>query len=108
VGTVANQTLSKTAAEETRRKEFNAWLRDGAPIIAGAPVTPGTAGAVRSGTAGHPLTNWFEVADLAESARDSGKWKAGYVSDGTHPNAVGAAALALGVPANAFGLPSSA
>jgi hypothetical protein len=108
--TVANQTLLKSAAEETRRKEFNAWLRDGAPIVAGAPVAPGTAGALRSGAAGHPLTAWFEIADLAESARDSGKWKSGYVSgvDGTHPNAVGAAALAAGITPTVFGAASAA
>lgn len=51
-----------------------------------------------------PLTGYFEIADLAESARDSGKWNAGYTDDGTHPNATGSAALAAGIdPGDIFG-----
>ena len=45
-----------------------------------------------SGDTGHPLTGYIEIADAAESARNSGKWKvtgaAGYATaDGIHPSA---------------------
>lgn len=82
--TVANQTVT---SDNTVRLNLNAWLRDGAPMSAGAAVATGTVGAARcayynsSGAlvtapsgAAHPLQGVFEVADLAESARDSGKW----------------------------------
>lgn len=36
-----------------------------------------------------PLSGYFESADLAESSRNSGIWKAGYTGDGLHPNKVG-------------------
>lgn len=100
--TVANQTVA-AAGNEANRVLVNAWLRDGAPItaapVAGGVYAPaGTAGALRAGQAGHPLAGILEVADLVEPARDSGKWKAGYTSDGTHPSATGAAAVAAGLP----------
>jgi lysophospholipase L1-like esterase len=44
-----------------------------------------------------PLSGYFEIADLAETARNSGIWKAGYTSDGLHPNATGHSALAAGI-----------
>jgi lysophospholipase L1-like esterase len=44
-----------------------------------------------------PLSGYFEIADLAETARNSGIWKAGYTSDGLHPNATGHTALAAGI-----------
>ncbi len=105
--TVANQTIADPT-REARRVAFNNWLRDGAPISGGAPAAIGASGAIRAGQAGHPLRAVFEIADLAESARDSGKWKAGYVADGTHPNATGAAALAAGINPTVFGLASVA
>jgi hypothetical protein len=89
--TVANQTLYGTS--EGNRVNYNTWLRDGAPIDgSGVPQSPGATGGsiVRAGAAGHPLAGVIELADLAESARDSGKWKAGYTSDGLHPNTTGA------------------
>lgn len=94
--TTANQTLIKTTAQEAARVTFNTWLRDGAPIdAADAPQAPGTSGAgiIRAGQAGHPLAGWVDVASLAETALNSGLWKLGYTSDGTHPNATGAQAL---------------
>lgn len=45
-----------------------------------------------------PLSGYFEIADLAETARNSGIWKEGYVnSDGLHPNTVGCFALKAGI-----------
>lgn len=65
---------------EPVRVLFNNWLRDGAPLDGAtfAPVTTGTspAGTIRAGSAGHPLSASFEVADVVETARDSGIWVA--------------------------------
>lgn len=95
--TVGNQTILD-ATKETCRLAYNAWVRDGAPVLAGAPAAVGSAaaGTSRIGEAGHPTTGaagFLEVADLAESARDSGKWRSAYTSDGTHPNATGSPAM---------------
>lgn len=63
-------------AFESVRVQSNDWLRDGAPILNGVAVATGTTttGTVRAGQIGHPLTGIVEIADLVESARDSGKW----------------------------------
>ncbi len=74
--TVGNQT-TVSAPKDTVRQGFNDWLRGGAPMSAGAAVTVGTPGALLAGQAGHPLTGYFEVADTVESARNSGKYRAG-------------------------------
>ena len=37
---------------------------------------------------------YFELADVVESARDSGLWKPGYTADGLHENQTAAAAIA--------------
>ena len=42
---------------------------------------------IRAGIAG--FTGFIELADVVESARDSGLWKAGHTSDGLHENATG-------------------
>lgn len=86
--TVANQTPFGTS--ETNRIDYNTWLRDGAPINVSTkvPVLPGLTG-TRAGEFGHPLTGILEIADLAESSRNSGRWKANYTSDGLHPNTTG-------------------
>jgi lysophospholipase L1-like esterase len=65
--TVGNQTA---AADNHQRVLLNAWIR----------------------SVPSPAFNYIEQADLVESARDSGLWKAGYTSAGIHPNATGAAA----------------
>jgi len=101
--TVANQTPSRAAGDETRRIEFNTWLRDGAPISAGAPVASGTTNATRIGATGHPLVGYFEVADAVESARNSGRWKASLTSDGIHPNTAGAIAASVAIDPLVFG-----
>lgn len=106
--TTTNQTVAD-ATKESRRIAFNNWLRDGAPINASlVPQAVGASGAgiVRAGAAGHPLKGYFEVADLAETARNSGIWKAGYTGDGTHPNATGHTALAAAIDPTLFGAPS--
>ena len=109
--TTGNQTIQYPSDREPRRVAFNNWLRDGAPINASnVPQSVGASGAgiVRAGQVGHPLKGYFEAADLAETARDSGIWKAGYTSDGTHPNATGHAALAACITPTLFGPASSA
>ncbi len=68
--TLANQTTNAANAE---RVSYNANVRGGS--IAGQ-------------------TGYFEVADIAESSRNSGKWKVtgganGYTADGLHANASG-------------------
>ena len=67
---------------------------------AGAPQAVGAVGGtvLRAGAVGHPLAGYIEVADTVESARNSGLWKAGYSGDGTHPNTVGATAIAAALP----------
>ena len=86
--TTGNQTVT---ADEAARVSYNDWLRDGAPITA-APISGGvlaaigSTGTLRAGQAGHPLAGWLEVADLAETARNSGIWKAASTADGLHPN----------------------
>jgi lysophospholipase L1-like esterase len=95
--TVGNQT---PGTYEAKRLTVNAWIRAGAPLdpTALTYVAVGTPGAVVAGSATHPLRGYFETADTVESARDSGKWKAGYTSDGLHPNATpGSTALATGL-----------
>jgi lysophospholipase L1-like esterase len=97
--TTGNQTIWD-ATKSAVRIEVNDWIRDGAPLLNNVPQAIGsvTAGVVRAGAFPHPLAGYSELADLAETARNSGIWRALYTSDGVHPNAVGAAALALGVP----------
>lgn len=84
--TLANQT---PWTYETQRLAINAWIRDGAPLVSGAPVAAGTSGALRQGQTGHPLAlPYFDLADVWESSRDSGKWRVdqGDITiDGTHP-----------------------
>lgn len=75
------------SASEAARRDYNDWIRDGAPVsISGASFTAlatGTAagaGVYRAGMAGHPLKGYFEAADTLESARNSGFWKIPTVS----------------------------
>jgi lysophospholipase L1-like esterase len=99
--TTGNQTVASPGTNEPRRLGWNAWVRDGAPMnAAGAAQAVGDTAptTLRAGQAGHPLSGYIEVADAAESARDSGIWKANYTSDGTHPNPTGAAAMAAALP----------
>lgn len=97
--TTITPSTGNDATKEAVRVSLNTWIRDGAPILNGVAVATGSSatGTLRAGAIGHPLTTLIEVADLAETARNSGVYKAGYSDDGTHPNAVGAAALAVAV-----------
>jgi lysophospholipase L1-like esterase len=92
--TTANQTAAanfSTGGAGTREL-LNDWLRDGAPLINGAPAAIGaTTGSIRAGNADHPLYQVIEFADVVESARNSGKWKVDgtankWTSDGLHPS----------------------
>jgi hypothetical protein len=85
--TLTNQTA---AASESVRLTLNAWFRDGAPMIGSAPQAVGTTGGTvarctvynaagsvataASGPAHYLLGGILEVADVVESARNSGKW----------------------------------
>lgn len=98
-GGSTNQNISGPTGN-VQRILLNNWIRDGAPLDATllTPVATGTGGALRAGSAGHPLKGYFEIADLAESARDSGFWTAGSLtSDGVHPNGTGVPVLKAGI-----------
>ena len=97
--TVGNQTVGANASDIA---SFNNWLRDGAPFnySTRAPVAIGGTGAtvVRIGDDLHPVTYYIDTADMVESARDSGKWKApGYTTDGLHPNSATHIAMAAAI-----------
>jgi hypothetical protein len=76
--TAGNQTV---VAGESVRTALNDWIRDGAPMLAGVAVATGSsaAGTVRTGQAGHPLIGYHELADAAETSRNSGVWKTGTI-----------------------------
>lgn len=98
--TLAGQSITRPAAQT-----YNAWLRDGAPVKAGAPVPAGTAGAdvlratvvkadgtVIRGSATHPLgSGWVsDVGEICESSPGSGLWRVDKPgipggNDGLHP-----------------------
>lgn len=110
--TTGNQTI-ENATKETNRVNFNAWVRDGAPMLNGVGVATGSAaaGTIRAGQSGHPLVGYVEVTDVVETARDSGKWKsvgsgapAAYTADGIHPSATANTALATAMTALLSGM----
>lgn len=88
--TVANQTVK---SGEAQRVLYNAWLRDGAPMTCSTQTaaatgassstaaraafysTTGTLVSPASGPCSHPAGGVFELADVVESAHDSGIWK---------------------------------
>lgn len=94
-------TASNTApaVNEAARVGFNNWVRAGAPVdpTTKVAVAVGTSGALLAGAAGHYLTGYFEIADIVETARDSGLWKTGYSSDFLHPIASTHALMAAGI-----------
>lgn len=75
------------------RDAINGWLRDGAPLIDGAPALTGGVGAVRAGEAGHPLIGVCDIAAAVETPNPTGLvWdtSAGVPTlDGTHPTRIG-------------------
>lgn len=88
--TLEGQTQPPTASMRT---EFNTWLRAGAPLIDGVPVSPGSAGVVVvAGSPGHPLAGIIEIADTLMSSKDSEIFRVDHgplTSDGGHPNEAG-------------------
>jgi lysophospholipase L1-like esterase len=92
--TVANQSPNALSHDEIRIP-LNAWIRDGAPMLAGVAVATGSSagGTLRSGATGHPLTGYIEIADPVETARDSGKWKTG--AEGTCTTTSGSPTLTV-------------
>lgn len=91
--TTANQIAAQnfSTSGSGTREQLNDWLRDGAPLLSGAPAAIGANGALRSGSASHPLHAVMDMADAVESARNSGKWRvdgtAGkWTADGLHPS----------------------
>lgn len=94
-------TTNQSRDTNVSRLGFNNWLRDGAPMSAGVAVAVGTAGALRIGQVGHPLLDYFEVANMIEAnasnvlTQDGGYWYCGAANntastvDGTHPIATG-------------------
>jgi lysophospholipase L1-like esterase len=100
--TTTNQT---PLAVEANRTGFNDWIRAGAPMSGGVAVAIGTGGALLAGQNGHPLTGYFDVADKAESARNSGLWREDLgkpTNDGIHPNAVIHAAMKDAITLSTF------
>lgn len=103
--TTGNQTLNaQGVGTETIRVQFNTWIRDGAPLLAGVAVATGSsaAGTLRAGQSGHPLAGYFETADTVETARNSGLWKVtgaanAYTSDGIHPSHTAHVAMAAAI-----------
>lgn len=113
--TAGNQTVFD-GPQELVRQAYNDWLRDGAPYntttLLGAATGSSGAGIIRAGQSGHPLAyegcgampdctypGYIDVADALETARNSGKWKAGHTGDGLHPNQTGYTAMATKVSA---------
>ena len=85
----------QVATNKEWRDTLNGWLRDGAPLIDGAPALTGGAGAVRAGSPGHPLIGICDIAAATEATNSRGElvWRVdkGQASaDGVHPTPVGA------------------
>ena len=82
--TTANQTVLH-AESESLRVAINDWIR----------------------TCPAPLSGYFDSADRAETARNSGIWKAtgaafGYTKDGVHPNSAGTVLLSGAIDVSKF------
>jgi len=52
-----------------------------------------------------PLWKYVDVADVVETARNSGVWKSNLQTDGTHPTATGETTIAAALPSASFFLP---
>jgi lysophospholipase L1-like esterase len=88
--TLGNQTV---LASEAVRVQVNDWVRGGAKVDgSGVAVFDG------SGSPSPLLTGVLELADLYETARNSGKWKSpAYTADGIHPTTAAYTAAAPAV-----------
>jgi len=71
--TTDNQTALSGYAD--LRNQLNAWIRAGAPLTASFNAAAIGQGAYVIGQPGHPLTDWFELADIVENGRDTNVWK---------------------------------
>lgn len=98
------------AAGATERAAWNAWLRDGAPGYYQAvysrwqarPTGDASADTKRIGETDdvggvHPLAGVLDIALAATSVSTPNTWKAGWTSDGVHPNPTGHAGIASAV-----------
>lgn len=91
------------SSQNAARIQYNAWIRDGAPMTSSyAPAAVGATGVLRAGQAGHLLIDYWDPAALAESAPDSGLWKTGYTTDGIHPTSTGYTAIQAAVKLSSF------
>ena len=73
----------------------NLWLRDGAPITAGAPAAVGAVDAIRVGHQDHPLEAVWDTAATAYPAGYTDRWRVpGWGGDGLHPTALAHQTLA--------------
>ena len=100
--TLVNQTPAN-ATNEASRLVWNAWFRDGAPLVAGAPAATGTTdpAAIRAGHADHPLWAVADAAALVESSLNSGKYRVDQgpiIGDGLHPAPGAHALIGTGLP----------
>ena len=89
--TTANQTPGSLSAAIVA---LNGWLRDGAPLYQGAPVTSGETGygsAVRAGQDGHPCKAiWDTAAAIQDTANPALARVGAYTgTDGVHPGTQG-------------------
>ena len=85
----------QVATDKEWRDTLNGWLRDGAPLIDGAPALTGGTGAVRAGSPTHPLIGICDIAAATEVKNSRGElvWRVdkGQASaDGIHPTRAGA------------------
>lgn len=106
--TTANQTINNGNSSNTKRVAINNWLRDGAPLDYTTQVAAATGASggniIRIGDVKHPLFGVFEVANLVESAPNSGLWIPGYTDDGLHPNQTGYIASYVAIDVTKFGV----
>lgn len=79
-----------------RSRDYNRWIRDGAPVKNGAPAAVGDSSAARAGQAGHPLVGVLDVAANVEY-QETGKFRIDrgvLPSDGVHMRAAGGTLIA--------------
>jgi lysophospholipase L1-like esterase len=97
--TPVNARFGPEAGAGSDRQIFNTWLRDGAPILNGAPVATASYadGTVRAGSKNHPLTGVIDSASVVETynvSTNNWVWKVASTTDGIHPNAASHALMA--------------
>ncbi|MDN4173902.1 hypothetical protein QWY28_13155 [Nocardioides sp. SOB77] len=76
--TTAGQAVIATSGQDVVRRDFNAWLRDGAPIDATTKAVTSVGDAtnvLRAGDDEHPLDAVWDAAAAVETSPTSGLWK---------------------------------